>query len=229
MNKFAIIIYGPPGSGKGTQANLLAWNRGFIHFDTGRFCEQVVHDPAKTNDPVIQRERILFDTGVLMTPSFVFKVVREKTAAIAQAGMSIVYSGSPRTMYETFGDGAAEGLIALLAREYGKQNIHIFALEIKPEDAIARNKERRICSVCRTPVMASSAPPACSICGGSFEKRTLDDPGALATRIREYEERTFPILAELERGGYAIQRVDARPLPFEIHQHIVRHLDAQGT
>ncbi|KKU85302.1 MAG: hypothetical protein UY12_C0004G0001, partial [Parcubacteria group bacterium GW2011_GWA2_47_8b] len=45
MAKKVVVIYGPPGSGKGTQANLLAWTKNFIHFDTGKFLEQVVNDP----------------------------------------------------------------------------------------------------------------------------------------------------------------------------------------
>ena len=52
MAKKVVVIYGPPGSGKGTQANLLAWTKNFIHFDTGKFLVQVVNDPDNKNDSV---------------------------------------------------------------------------------------------------------------------------------------------------------------------------------
>lgn len=224
MRHIAVIIYGPPGSGKGTQANLLSWNLGLIHFDTGRFCEQLVHDPANQGDPVIQRERKLFDTGMLMTPSFVLTVVKEKTDAIAKAGLDIVYSGSPRTMYEAFGDASAEGLIPFLERVYGKDNIRIVMMKIEPQDAIKRNKVRLVCSVCRTPVMEGSGNSSCSICGGALTKRTLDSTDVLETRIREYEERTFPIIEELEKREYVVRRIDARPLPYEIHKTITGYI-----
>ena len=60
MNK-AIIIYGLPGSGKGTQANLLADKLGLIHFDTGKYLERIVHDPANKKNKIIRRERKNFD------------------------------------------------------------------------------------------------------------------------------------------------------------------------
>lgn len=225
MQHSAAIIYGPPGSGKGTQANLLSWNQGFIHFDTGRYCEALVHDPASQNDPVIQREKALFDSGALMTPSFVLEVVKERTAMVSKAGAGVVYSGSPRTMYEAFGDASHEGLIPFLEREYGKEHICAFALRISPEDAIARNKGRLVCSVCRTPVMAGYAESSCSICGAPLVKRmALDNPEIFKTRIKEYEERTFPIIAALEQRGYAIRRIDARPLPYEIYKIIVGYI-----
>ena len=53
--KKTIIIYGPPGSGKGTQAELLARKFPLIHFDTGRYIESIIRAPGATKDPVIQR------------------------------------------------------------------------------------------------------------------------------------------------------------------------------
>src|SRR3989344_5224832 len=102
--KRAVVIYGPPGSGKGTQANLLAWTKAFIHFDTGKFLEQMMTDPELENDPVIKKEKKLFASGHLLTPDFVLKFVTEKTQEIAKSGFSIVFSGSPRTSFEAFGD-----------------------------------------------------------------------------------------------------------------------------
>jgi len=55
-----IIIYGPPGAGKGTQANLLAGKLGLIHFDTGRYLEQILHDPEKQNNSEIKKAREIF-------------------------------------------------------------------------------------------------------------------------------------------------------------------------
>ena len=63
MLKRAVIIYGPPGSGKGTQAELLAKKFGFIHFDTGRYFEALLHSPETQKNPVLRRERKNFDNG----------------------------------------------------------------------------------------------------------------------------------------------------------------------
>ena len=120
MKKIVLILYGPPGSGKGTQANLLANKLGIIHFDTGRFAESLVHDPARQREKVIRRERKLFDTGKLMTPSFILREVVKKVKQLNAAGWGIIFSGSQRTMYE------AEGLLPILNKLYGKKNIYIF-------------------------------------------------------------------------------------------------------
>ena len=115
MKRVAIILYGPPGSWKGTQANLLAAKLGLIHFDTGHFLEAVVHDPSRGREALIRRERPLFDSGKLLTPSFVLKEVAAATKKVSRAGWGVVYSGSPRTLYE------AEGLLPVLKKLFMKK------------------------------------------------------------------------------------------------------------
>ena len=229
MNKFAIIIYGPPGSGKGTQANLLAWVKGFIHFDSGKYLRAVLHDPAEQHKKVIRRERALNDAGILNTPSWVLGLFKRETERIYRAGMSIVYSGSPRTIYEAFGDKKTPGLVTFLKQRYGKQNIRFFELKMPPEAAGKRNVARRTCVVCGTSILGNAAVAACPICAGELQSRRDDKPELITTRIAQYEERTFPIVTRLKKDGYRITVLDAGKQPFEIHQHIVRRLDAQGT
>ncbi len=228
MAKRAVIIYGPPGSGKGTQANLLAWTKNFIHFDTGKYLEQVVHDPEKENAPEIAEAKQQFDSGVLVTPAFVLKITAEKTREIAKSGFSIVFSGSPRTLFEAFGDDKNKGLIQVLEETYGKENIYPVFLEIDPEKAILRNKNRRICSLCSTAILYSDTHhlhKTCPLCGGELRRRTVDNPEVLETRIKEYEERTKPIVARLKERGYKIREVDGTPAPFEVFAVLKKKLD----
>ncbi len=180
--KRAVIIYGAPGAGKGTQANLLSAAKGLIHFDTGKFLELIVHDKDEQKDPEIKKEAKLFDTGKLLSPTWVLKIVKEKTGEIAKAGFGVVYSGSPRTLYEAFGSiydpdsgekipsmtgksdksavglpavASAEvgGLIEFLESAYGKKNISIILLKVKSASSIRRNSNRKICSACGTVIM----------------------------------------------------------------------------
>lgn len=226
MQRLAVIIYGPPGSGKGTQANLLAWVKGFIHFDSGKYLRAVLHDPAEQRKKIIRRERALNDGGILNTPSWVLGLFKKETERIYRAGMSIVYSGSPRTIYEAFGDKKNPGLVPFLNERYGKQHVHFFELKMSPATAGSRNLVRQTCTVCGTSILKDSSAEACPICSGELTSRRDDKPGLMKTRIAQYEERTFPIVTRLGKEGYDITVLDAERKPFEIHRHIVRLLDA---
>jgi len=224
MSKIAVIIYGPPGAGKGTQANLLTLRKNFIHFDTGKYLEQLVHDPGLQNDETIKKERELFDNGILLTPSFVLDVISAKAEKIANADFNLVFSGSPRTLFEAFGDENHRGLIEILEKHYGKENIYPILLEIDPEISIQRNKFRWVCSVCSTGGLYGGENKTCFLCGGALRKRTVDNPAVFKTRIEEYRQRTEPILQELEKKNYTIIKIVAGALPFQIHEELLKYL-----
>ncbi len=223
----ALIVYGSPGAGKGTQANLLAAKLGLIHFDTGKFMEQTVHDPANANDRQVQQQRELFDTGKLCDPQWAYRVVSEQTKRIYASGLGIVFSGSPRTELEAFtAEGGKRGLVDLLEDLYGRDNVHVLYLKIKPETTVHRNSNRLICSVCGTAVMylPEAQPKICPICGGAFRKRTLDTPEIIKVRLQEFENRTAPILAKLRERGYEIVEIDGEPLPYLVFATILEKL-----
>lgn len=224
----ALIMYGSPGAGKGTQANLLAAKLGLIHFDTGKFMEQTVHDSANANDSVIQEQRKNFDTGKLCDPAWAYNIVAEQTRRIHGSGLGIVFSGSPRTEFEAFeADKGARGLVDLLEDLYGRDNVHVVYLKIKPETTVHRNSNRLLCSVCGTPVMylPEAQPKICPLCGGTFRKRTLDTPDVIKVRLQEFEKRTAPILLKLKARGYEIVEVDGEPLPYVVFDAILKRLN----
>ena len=233
----AIIIYGSPGSGKGTQAKLLADKFGLIHFDTGKYIEQVVHDSKNKKNKAIQKQRKLFDSGILCNPSWVLEIVSEKIRQLAKIGFGIVFSGSPRTLYESFGDlpdrrasKSQSGLIDVLEKYYGKKNIFIFSIDISDKNSIKRNGNRLMCSVCGTQLLATFKDigrlKMCPFCGGKLYRRTLDKPEIIEVRLKEYRERTLPIQKELKKRGYKIININGEPLPEKVHKKISSYLPA---
>jgi adenylate kinase len=222
MRKIIVILYGPPGAGKGTQANLLADKLELIHFDTGRFLEHIVHDPKRQKEKIVKRERALFDGGKLMTPSFVTGEVLRGAERIAAADWGLIFSGSPRTMYE------AEKEYPVFEKLYGKKNIFIFVLEVPPAESIRRNSARMVCRSCGYLLLTSFYPghkaKRCPVCAGSFYKRSLDKPSVIKVRLKEYEERTFPIFKFAKKRGYRVIRIDARPAPFKVTERIYAHI-----
>lgn len=215
------MFYGPPGSGKTTQASLLSDKIGLFHFDTGHFLESLVYDPANRGKKTIIRERKLFEKGILMTPSFVLREVSNESKKIAKAGWGLVFSGSPRTIYE------AKSLFPLLDKLYGKKNVFIFAMKIDDTKSSHRNAERLVCSICKRPLLRefypSKKPKHCPFCAGPFYKRSLDTVESIKVRVREYEERTRPILNLAKRRRYKIHTINGELAPYQIFKKVYGH------
>ena len=157
----AVVIYGPPGSGKGTQAELIAKKIGGLHFDTGQYLRTILYDPNSQNDKIIQRERKLNAAGVLNTPSWILKIMVDVIKKAADLRQSMVFSGSPRTFYEAFGynqgenqNGKTEGVMEILKKYYAKENIFVFIFKLSLKDSIKRINGRLTCSVCNGPLLA---------------------------------------------------------------------------
>jgi len=221
----AVIIYGPPGSGKGTQANLLAGNSGFFHLDTGDYLRTILHGPNFRKNKITLRERKLNDSGKLNTPSWVLKIIGKRAREIAKLKQSIVLSGSPRTVFEALGDPKNKGMMKILERAYGKKNILVFLLDIPPRESFRRNSKRSSCYVCKTVLLAKYGNlKSCPFCGGEIKRRRDDKKEIILTRLEEYRSRTLPIINELKRKKYRIIKLSGLPAPYKIHKKITSYL-----
>ena len=210
---------GPPGAGKGTQAELLAYKFGLIHLDTGRYLELLFNEnrmPLK-----IRKE---FKQGDIVNPLWVLKVFKELIRRIGDIGFGIVFSGSLRTVFETFGGGKNKGIIPTLVDNYGKKNIIVFELNIPAEVTLLRNSKRKICSVCWKPHLLGPALRNCPFCGGKLVRRVQDKPFIIKNRLKEYEERTKPVLKKLRADGFKVIKIDGRPKATVIFDKINRYL-----
>ena len=218
----SIHVFGPPGSGKGTQANLIADNLNATHLDTGKYLEGLI----KEGSPLIpEEEKVNFDEGRLVDPVLVLSLVKQRTEEIKGSGSSVVYSGSPRTVFEAFGDSKTQGLMDFLSNLYGKENLLIFKLSIPKATSIERNSKRLVCTKCKeTNPYGNAEATKCIFCGGELYKRTLDDPIVIETRLKEYDERTDPVMKGLHEGGYRIIDIDGTPKPDEVFESIKAHL-----
>lgn len=226
-NKFAIIIFGPPGAGKGTQAELLVKQLNVVHFDTGRYIERILNNPKNLKDPMIRREKKLFDSGALNTPSWVLKMVTDEIKAVSRAEFGIVLSGSPRTVYEAFGDKKNKGVIEVLEKSYGRKNIFIFELVVHPLTSIRRNSRRLICSYCDESLLGfygKQKKKQCPLCGGALRTRTLDNPKIIKVRLEQFKKRTDPIFKELKKRKYKIRKINGEPSPFQVSNKIIKVL-----
>jgi adenylate kinase len=220
-DKIAVMIMGAPGSGKGTQAELLSKKLDLFHFDTGRFLRKTLYSAESKGNKEIQKERKLNESGKLNTPAWVLKIVSDRVKEISKLGQSVIFSGSPRTEFEAFGDKKNKGLMEVLEKEYGKKNMFVFSMDVSESESIKRNKKRMSCSACGTPIMSGEKKQVlCPFCGGKLEARKDDNEETVKLRLREYESRTAPVLAGLKKNGYRVVKIDGRPLPYKIHERI---------
>ncbi len=222
----AIIIYGPPGSGKGTQAKLLADKLGFFHFDTGAYLRKTLYDFANKNNKEIQLEKKLNETGKLNTTEWVLKITSQRVKELAKLKQSIIFSGSPRTIFETFGDKKNNGLVEILTKIYGKKNIYIFKINISEKETIKRNTHRLVCSICGSPILGLEIRKiSCPFCGGKLKHRLDDNKKVILTRLKEYSERTAPIMTKLKKIKYKVIEINGGPMPYKIHERMISFLN----
>ncbi|MDO8424523.1 MAG: nucleoside monophosphate kinase, partial [bacterium] len=191
-----IVILGPPGSGKGTQSELLAEKTGLYHIETSEIIEKNLFG-IKKNDFVqvsgkkyfLQEEKRKRESGELMSPPVIAFWLKNKIKEVFHREWGIIFSGSPRTLFE------GKQVLPLLKNLYGLENIQLILLSITEADSIWRNSHRRTCKLLRHPVVwltETRSLKKCSLDGSELMRRKDDNPQIIKTRLKEYRERTLP-------------------------------------
>lgn len=196
-----IILFGPPGSGKGTQAARLKERFSLRHVSTGDLLREAVAAGTELGNKV----KGILASGELVSDDIVLELMREATRATRDsASRGWMLDGFPRTM------GQAEGLTSLLEAE-GDRIDAVVVLDVDREAVIERLSARRSCPECKAVYSLTLNPPAkegvCDRCGGTLVHREDDRPETIANRLDVYERQTRPILDYLE-GRAAIHRID---------------------
>lgn len=213
MDKQVIMLFGQPGAGKGTQANLLSDKLGYYHFESSKILENCFknENPEKIykiegKDYKLSDEIKNWETGLLVSPPFVFSLFAKRIKELAKEDNSIVFSGSPRTIYE------AERFIPLVNKLYGKENVRFVLLEAKAETTIFRNSNRKICDLMRHTILFTPETEnlkKCPLDGSNLVKRKdLDDVDTIKRRLEVFHKETFPVIDSVEKQGVKINKVN---------------------
>jgi len=221
-----IILIGPPGAGKGTQAILLSEKFHLFYFDTSTIVEKAFKEAKKREFVKIgkekyylEREKKLWKEGKLCDPPFVVYLIKEKIKALSKEKKGIVFAGSPRTLYE------AEKILPLLEKLYGKANIKIFLLDLPLEQSIWRNSHRRICELMRHPILYNKETlklTHCPLDGSKLIKRALDKPEVIKKRYQVYLKETLPVIDYLKKRDFKIQKINGAQTVADVFADIQR-------
>ena len=182
-----IILLGPPGAGKGTQARILEENRGMVQLSTGDMLREA-------KDSGTEMGKIVADVmarGDLVTDEIVIGLIREKLQTVKAPGF--IFDGFPRTLAQ------ADALGELLA-EMGQSLDKVIELRVDDEALVARITARSTCANCGEVYNDNTKPiPAdgvCTNCGkkAEFKRRSDDNADSLKQRLMEYYKKTSPLL-----------------------------------
>lgn len=188
-----VILLGPPGAGKGTQARRLAARWGVPQVATGDMLREAV--AAET--PLGHRAKRHMDAGELVPDDVIIGLAGERLTQ-PDAGKGFVLDGFPRTVAQ------AEALDRLLSAE-GIRLDRVVVLEVSDGELVARLTERRVCGGCGRNFHVRFSPPArsdrCDGCGAALYQRSDDEEATVRRRLSVFARDTRPLAEHYRRQG----------------------------
>ncbi len=196
-----VILLGPPGAGKGTQARMLEEDFGLIQLSTGDLLRAAVAAGTEAG----QRAKAVMEAGQLVSDDIVLAILKDRMAA-PDVAKGVILDGFPRT------DGQAAALDDLLAAS-GQRVTAAISLEVDDEAMVGRVAGRYTCGGCGEGYHDEFKRPAvvgtCDKCGGTaFKRRADDNAETVRERLKAYHAQTAPLITYYEGRG-VLQRIDA--------------------
>jgi adenylate kinase len=215
-----IILLGPPGAGKGTQASRIEAERGMVQLSTGDMLRAAV--AAKT--PIGLKAKAVMDAGDLVSDEIVNGILADRLGQ-DDVRKGFILDGYPRT------EAQAEALDALLAK-MGLKLDHVIEMVVDEDALVERITGRFSCASCgegyHDRFKLPKAPETCDVCGShQFKRRADDNAETVRTRLAEYHAKTLPILPYYKNKG-VVRSIDGMAPMAEVTTAIEAILDGKA-
>ncbi len=188
-----LILLGPPGAGKGTQAVKIVEKYNIPHISTG----DIFRENIKKGTELGKKAQEYMNKGELVPDDLVVEIACSRLLQ-DDCKEGFLLDGFPRTVYQ------AEKLDEFLA-EHGRKVEHVLDIAVEKEELITRLIGRRVCRFCGASYHVVNMPPAkegvCDLCGGELYQRADDTEETVVNRIEVYEAQTMPLIDYYEKAG----------------------------
>jgi adenylate kinase len=214
-----VILLGPPGAGKGTQADRLAKAFDLVQLSTG----EMLREEVRAGSELGKTAKKIMDTGALVPDDLIISMISGRIDRVG--GKGIILDGFPRTTAQ------AQALDRMLA-EKGLKLDHVIELKVDEEALVERLAGRFACAKCGAGYHDTFAKPkkdgVCDRCGGTeFTRRSDDRPETVRARFAAYREQTAPILPYYEKQK-ALKSIDGMGEMDEVFRRIRGIVDGRG-
>jgi adenylate kinase len=211
-----LILFGPPGAGKGTQAKFIVDSFQIPQISTG----DILRSAVKEQTPLGLVAKQIMETGGLVPDEVVLGIVRERIAD-PDCGNGFVLDGFPRTIPQ------ADALVSIL-NEMNKCIDHVISLEVENSEIVVRLSGRRTCSSCGKGFHVLFDPPRiegkCDACNSILIQRDDDREETVKHRLAVYDQQTLPLKAYYERACL-LRHIDGSASIQEIQLQIKKVLE----
>jgi adenylate kinase len=215
----ALVLLGPPGSGKGTAAKELSGRVGYRHVSTGDLFREALEGNSEAGKAI----RPYMDKGLLVPDELVLDVIRELAKTIPDSA-KILLDGFPRTLAQ------ARDFDHLLEEEGSVLSL-VFLLDVEPDVLERRLVGRLVCSSCGAIFHQESKRPAvdgrCDDCGSALNQRSDDKIETIRKRQKVYEELTMPVIEYYKKKGL-LNRVNGHCPQGEVLDSLLALLDDES-
>lgn len=214
-----LVLLGPPGSGKGTQAEMIAAKLGIPRVSTG----DILRDAVSRNTALGAKARSYMDQGRLVPDEIMIGIIEERLNQ-PDCANGYILDGFPRTL------GQAIALDEMLAKKMAPIDLAML-IDVSDETVVRRLTQRRICPRCHALYNLQTEPPKrdeiCDKCGTELVLRSDDQESTVRTRLRVYRSDTLAVIQYYDSRGI-LKKVDGEGGKDTVFGSIVNELEGVG-